>query len=413
MEKIYMNNNQNKEKSTFQQIFKSQLSKKLSIVMVLVSFFSFLMIGVTNVSYAAVTPIPEDEGLGDSFTTAAVGTEVFGRGTATFPVFMYSTTNGYPIFCLERDIAFVAGTELTKEEEPITDSGLLYIMANTFPHKYFKDASDQNFPDEVQTWLTQATIWQYLYETGVENNTGTDSSNTSTNIAAIQTVTSIEWLNEDHTATEGTCYVKGCDADDISTATFYETKIAPLVAKAKQADVSANGTLTMSIANQEISVTDDEKYYQTSLVTVSGPERDNFVNESLSVTIDSAPDGTILVDPKNGQEIENATGVTSFYVRIPVDSVTEENKVVRLSATGTFRGYNGYEYKADGAQTVSSVFTTDVPNTTGLEIPINYTPEVPDTGMNLAQSIYFIGLVVLLCGVGIIYANAKPKAKQQ
>ena len=412
MEKIYMNNNQNKEKSTFQQIFKSQLSKKLSIVMVLVSFFSFLMIGVTNVSYAAVTPIPEDEGLGDSFTTAAVGTEVFGRGTATFPVFMYSTTNGYPIFCLERDIAFVAGTELTKEEEPITDSGLLYIMANTFPHKYFKDASDQNFPDEVQTWLTQATIWQYLYETGVENNTGTDSSNTSTNIAAIQTVTSIEWLNEDHTATEGTCYVKGCDADDISTATFYETKIAPLVAKAKQADVSANGTLTMSIANQEISVTDDEKYYQTSLVTVCGPERDNFVNESLSVTIDSAPDGTILVD-QNGQVIENATGVTSFYVRVPVDSVTEDNKVIRLSATGTFRGYNGYEYKADGAQTVSSVFTTDVPNTTGLEIPINYTPEVPDTGMNLAQSIYFIGLVVLLCGVGIIYANAKPKTKQQ
>ena len=411
MEKIYMNNNQNKEKSTFQQIFKSQLSKKLSIVMVLVSFFSFLMIGVTNVSYAAVTPIPEDEGLGDSFTTAAVGTEVFGRGTATFPVFMYSTTNGYPIFCLERDIAFVAGTELTKEKQ-ITDSGLLYIMANTFPHEYFKDASGQNFPDEVQTWLTQATIWQYLYETGANNNTEADDSQTSSNIAAIQTVTSIEWLNEDHTATEGTCYVNGCDADDISTATFYETYIAPKVAIAKQADVSANGTLTMSIANQEISVTDDEKYYQTSLVTVSSTDQDNFVNESLKVSIDSAPDGTILVN-QNGQEIENATGVASFYVRIPVDSVTEENKVVRLSATGTFRGYSGYYYCGTDAQTVSSVFTTDVPNTTGLEIPINYTPEVPDTGMNLAQSIYFIGLVVLLCGVGIIYANAKPKAKQQ
>ena len=411
MEKIYMNNNQNKEKSTFQQIFKSQLSKKLSVVMVLVSFFSFLMIGITNVSYAAVTPIPEDEGLGDGFTTASVGTEVFGRGTATFPVFMYSTTNGYPIFCLERDIAFAADTYLKKEEQ-ITDSGLLYIMANTFPHKYFKDASGQNFPDEVQTWLTQATIWQYLYETGVDNNTGTDSSNTSTNIAAIQTVTSIDWTNADHTATEGTCYVNGCDADDASTATFYQTYIAPLVANAKQADVSANGTLTMSIANQEISVTDDEKYYQTSLVTVSSTDPDKFVNESLKVSIDSAPDGTILVD-QNGQEIENATGVTSFYVRIPVDSVTEENKVVRLSATGTFRGYNGYKYKADGAQTVSTVFTTDVPNTTGLEIPITYTPEVPDTGMNLAQSIYFIGLVVLLCGVGIIYANAKPKAKQQ
>ena len=32
----------------------------------------------------------------------------------------------------------------------------------------------------------------------------------------------------------------------------------------------------------------------------------------------------------------------------------------------------------------------------------------PDTGMTTAQTIYFIGLIVLLCGVGIIYANAKP-----
>ena len=28
--------------------------------------------------------------------------------------------------------------------------------------------------------------------------------------------------------------------------------------------------------------------------------------------------------------------------------------------------------------------------------------------MSAAQTIYFIGLIVLLCGVGIVYANAKP-----
>ena len=32
----------------------------------------------------------------------------------------------------------------------------------------------------------------------------------------------------------------------------------------------------------------------------------------------------------------------------------------------------------------------------------------PDTAMSSVQTIYFIGLVVLLCGIGIIYANAKP-----
>ena len=32
----------------------------------------------------------------------------------------------------------------------------------------------------------------------------------------------------------------------------------------------------------------------------------------------------------------------------------------------------------------------------------------PDTGMSKAQTVFFIGLIVLLCGVGIVYANAKP-----
>ena len=37
----------------------------------------------------------------------------------------------------------------------------------------------------------------------------------------------------------------------------------------------------------------------------------------------------------------------------------------------------------------------------------------PDTGMNNAQTIYFIGLIILLCGVGIVYANAKPVEQKQ
>ena len=36
-----------------------------------------------------------------------------------------------------------------------------------------------------------------------------------------------------------------------------------------------------------------------------------------------------------------------------------------------------------------------------------------DTGMTTVQTIYFIGLIVLLCGVGIVYANAKPVQVKQ
>ena len=403
MEKIYMENNQNKKnQSTFQQVFKSQLSKKLSVFMVLVSFFSFLLIGVTNVSYAAVTEIPEDTGLGDSFTTAPAGTQI--NSNTGFPVFMYSTSNGIPIFCLERDINYRGGITMSKKEQ-ITDQGLLYVMAHTFPHVKFKDSKGTEFPDEVQTWITQATIWQYLYETGAANN-ATGSGNVA-NIENIKTAVSLSWDDE----VVG-CRVDGCGAGATSQATFYDTYIAPIVANARQSNVTANGTINISLANQEMSITEDEKYYQTSLVTITNSDPGNFVSDSLKVEIQSAPDGTILID-ENGQEIENYDNVTKFYVRIPVESVTEENKSVLLHAEGTFRGYDGYYYKADGAQTVSTVFTTDVKAFDDLDIPINYTPEVPDTSMSIAQSVYFIGLVVLLCGVGIIYANAKPRQKQQ
>lgn len=399
-----MENNQNKKnQSTFQQVFKSQLSKKLSAFMVLVSFFSFLLIGVTNVSYAAVTEIPEDTGLGESFTTSAPGTEIISN--TGFPILMYSTSNGIPIFCLERDINYRGGITMSKKEQ-ITDQGLLYVMAHTFPHVKFKDSKGQQFPDEVQTWITQATIWQYLYETGAANN-ATGSGNVA-NIENIKTAVSLSWDDE----IVG-CRVDGCGAGATSQATFYDTYIAPIVANARQSNVTANGTINISLANQEMSITEDEKYYQTSLVTITNSDPNNFVSGSLKVEIQSAPDGTILID-ENGQQIETVNEKnTKFYVRIPVESVTEENKSVLLHAEGTFRGYDGYYYKADGAQTVSTVFTTDVKAFDDLDIPINYTPEVPDTSMSIAQSVYFIGLVVLLCGVGIIYANAKPRQKQQ
>ncbi len=404
MEKIYMDNNQknqkNKQQSTFQQIFKTQLSKKLSIAMVLVSFFSFLIIGVGNVSYAAPIDEIEDSGLGESFVTNEPSGEALGQGgSAVFPVLMYTTTvNGQtiPIFCLERNIDYMKNTTLTKAEQ-ITDQGLLYVMANTYPHHYFTTDSGTQFPDQVQTWITQVAIWDYLYQTGAENNVGGEDS-----IANMRATTSIG-LEDELSA----WYVDGKDVS--STTTFYSKYIEPVVTAAMNA-TAANGTMTMSIESEDLSLTADEKYYQSALVTVSNTDPDHL--QSFNVEITSAPEGTILVDA-NGQQIENTTGLEQFYVRIPVDNVTEENKVVRLSATGTFRGYDGYYYRAEGAQTVSTVFTTDVPNTTGLELPIAYEPAVPDTSMSVAQSVYFIGLVVLLCGIGIIYANTKPKAKQQ
>ena len=101
-----------------------------------------------------------------------------------------------------------------------------------------------------------------------------------------------------------------------------------------------------------------------------------------------------------------------FYVRIPVDKVNENNKNVKLSVTGSFTTLEGNYYigkdETKEYQTVAAVETVTSNIQTGVEIPLNYTPDVPDTGLSTAQTVYFIGLIVLLSGIGIIYANVKP-----
>lgn len=407
MEKIYMNNDNNnnkKKQSVVSQVLKAPMSKKLSVSMVLVAFFSFLAIGVSNVSYAAPEPITED--LGNSFTTASVGTEIFGEGGSTvFPVFMYSTITGIPVFCLERNVPFQANKTFQKSEQ-ITDQGLLYVMANTYPHKVFKTATGTEFPKEVQTWITQAAVWDYLFTIGASQNTANASE-----IANMKAAHKLYWETSD--GSNKFCDINGCydlEGQAVSTVPFYTAYVSPIVEAAKKA-TGMDANFEVRKANEEISITEDEKYYQSSLITATNSSPDNFVG--YSVTVDG-PKGTILVD-ESGNEIKNLENmsVDRFYIRVPVNQVTEESKSVRVSATAKFRGYDGYYYKSEGAQTISSVFTAEVPVSKGVELALNYTPEVPDTSMTVAQSVYFIGLIVLLCGVGIIYANARPKQTEQ
>ena len=88
------------------------------------------------------------------------------------------------------------------------------------------------------------------------------------------------------------------------------------------------------------------------------------------------------------------------------NKVTEKLQKIKVTVTGTFDGILiGRYYTSSSYQTVVTVenSTTTADASTTLEVVGS-----PDTGMSSVQTIYFIGLIVLLCGIGIIYANAKP-----
>ena len=122
-------------------------------------------------------------------------------------------------------------------------------------------------------------------------------------------------------------------------------------------------------------------------------------------------EGAKAVD-EDGNELTGAvTPGTKFYVRIPAEKVTKNVQKVVVSVDGKFTTLEGKYYNAAGNyQRVVSVKTGEKTISKGTDVEFVGTD---DTGMTTVQTIYFIGLIVLLCGVGIVYANAKPVQVKQ
>ena len=251
----------------------------------------------------------------------------------------------------------------------------------------------------LETYITQVSIWMYLYEKEKADKGSVASS--SKNYLSSEDLTAIKNA------------VKIVDADDsskdfqLSEGTIYDTYVKPLVDSALKATNYAS--VTVNVASTDISKTDDEKYYQSDVITVNGDPSTSM--KSFDVSVEGI-DGVIVIN-ENGETISSLNNLpvnSKFRIRVPAEKVTETAQNAKINVTGHFDSLTGNYYTHDGLQKVVTVTGTTIDAKSGTEIEF---VGVPDTGMNGIQTIYFIGLVVLLCGVGIVYANAKPVKNNQ
>lgn len=404
MEKIYMENNNKKKKS------KLNGSVIISFSVALVAIISLVAFGFNQISYAA------DEGgvfvFSDSYETSKVTNENKIDCTGcTVSVFQYSLSNNQSVYCLEADRNFPAsetsGQTINKIIE-INDAGLLYLMTNMYPNKKFNyNGTEAN--SKIQTWLTQTAIWIYLAENGYENNTKITSS-------VINQYKSATALYDNNWTQDNNQYLVGFNKPLYDSYVNSDgLSVNQILAKANELSYGSTTTLALSAENSTISLTSDEKYYQTSKISVLQSVKDSTLGtfESYTISLDKVPEGTIIVDT-NGNQITEFEGIkitdlSEFYIRVPVDKLTDDNKKIEISIGGLFSISSAYKYSSgEDGQKITFVKKTNNIKYASLPIEFNYSPNVPDTGISKAQSIYFIGLIVLLSGIGIIYATVKP-----
>lgn len=422
MEKIYMENEKKSKKpSFFKKLFNDKGSMVAIIVVSLVCVVGLVIFGFSQISFAA----GELEGTLPSSFVSTDGSSVSGffalygstaSGQRVMPYYGHFTeTEKIPFFCIEYDTEYQNG-KTYRPGAQIEDQGLIYLMSQLYPNNKVSEIGKSEVPsDVVQSWFTQMAIWVYLYEEGAANNTTLNSNKYYDNL---KLVTSLEQSNGTYVISRSQPLFDSFGVDGVS--------ISNLIKRAHDYKDNLYPVKLSVVKNSDrIAITNDGEYYQTDLVSVVGSalfEGEEF--NSYSVDLSAAPDGTLLVDEEGNvyEDVTNMSPTSKFYVRVPADKVTDENKILGINIQGNFTMYGANEYVASGCvdddgnsvacQKVINVKLRPQSVNAPLDIQLDYTPEVPNTGISAVQTIYFIGIIILLSGVGIIYANTRPKKSQ-
>lgn len=399
MEKIYT---QEKKKQKNSNMNKQSILSSVSIA--LVAIFALIIVGFNQISFA----IPEQGStLGESFVSAEIDTpgRILGE-TSSFVVTQFKTKDGEIVFCLERDITYKPDLEYNKDIS-INDAGLIYLMANLYPNVKFKDDLGADLPTGVQVWLSQSAIWTYVAQNNYPNNE-TMTTELINGVAAEKRLydasmnTVLEITQGDINAGKTTLYKKYGIDKLLSDANNLRNLPANKIDVTKKSDI--------------ISLTADEKFYQTDFISVVGTVSSDKIGafKGYQLNLNKVPDGTIVIgeDGNEIKDLSNLAAGTKFALRVPVSNVKEDNKELQISVLGSFDTFaaNKYIYKGTEnapSQTVTNVKRINNNLSAPLSIQLNYTPTVPNTAMSNSTTLFFIGIILLLSGLGIFYTSAK------
>lgn len=363
----------------------------LSFVVAIFALISLVSVGFNQISYAAPTPLTEDKFTFNVGQGADGEAKIALDGTTGYHVPVYyrdNDKNNY-VFCVEHHAAVNNDTTYTKGGV-IDDYGLLYLLNNSYASGKEIITEGEN-KEYANVYITQTAIWLYLDETHKLLDDYSLHKIEPSELAVIQKESGTLTYND------GTVF----GDKSIQVSNLYSL-IRGLVDKAKTVDSSRQ--LSVAFGNGSISKVDGVDYYQTPIVNVTSETSEQLKNFDVKV---SGVNNAKVVD-ENGAEITALNGLakgTKFYIRIPADQVSSDTKTLTVEVVGHFDSVVGNYYIADGLQKVVTASNTVVDINASDSIDV---VGAPDTGMSTAQTIYFIGLIVLLCGVGIVYANAKP-----
>lgn len=352
--------------------------KKLSLLLVIVLGIFF----TSNTNVKALENYVWDSAP-DSFTTNDSDTVLANQTIAQHGnnVFDYHTKDLKKVFCYDRKVNYSPASKVYTKTAEEVDYPVVYIISHAMD--YYKQLDSTGVTEQNQkyemSWMTQIAIWVYQ---------------NADNFASISSITSNIFKEP-----EGTVY-------STRAINLFEQAVKLVTAAKSATNPASDVKLNVDYSN-EYSVDKNNKTIKTNVITV---DKTNIKSYKLDTS--KTPSGT-KVYSENGTEITDLENITvdKFYLVFPIDNVENYTYDFNLGiSTDNYVYYKGYKYtNTEGYQPLVIV----APDNKTLNASLNLKgSHVEDTASSIANSIYFVGFLILITGIGIIYANVKTKKEE-
>lgn len=326
-------------------------------------------------------------------------------GKTNYPFYAEDSTGTYQLYCSDRNNGnFTGAYTLTKDKR--LDYGFTHILVkqdsiytkDTYTRKFQNNqapvAADSSFnaisKTMVNTWITQMAIWGYQ---------GSISSSELNN-----GLLAYKAFSGDRTL-EYELFSDAAFTSGLSAKALWDTYVVSEINGAKELNAKSPYDATMSINVDgdwtKIDGTDNVKSGLISTSISSGN------TGTYSLTFDNAPEGT-KVYTEDGKEVTDLKSIpvsSKIYLVVPKSDKKEDYKFsVKANSTITYNAPYLYVDKVGGHQPSILVGPESKDLSASIEMTL-----APDTALSVSNSIYFLGFLILISGVFVIYANVKTK----
>lgn len=224
------------------------------------------------------------------------------------------------VYCIDLDKKSSPSTGTTiKKSSSELNAGYAYIINNGYPYD-----NHSNMSATERYGATQVAMWWYVdYLNGIENKVTPRS----------------EYKNSN-----GNSYDP---LQNFKNGSYKNTNVYKMAYSLKEGAKKASyakPSIKLNITDKNMTLSSDKKYYVSSQIGVNS----SGISGNYTVTLNSAPSGTIVTDVKGNKKTSFSAG-DKFIVKVPVASYKElTNKfTITVNASGTVN--KAYKYTASNS----------------------------------------------------------------